>query len=215
MMQAAVKRTKATWEEPRPARNALNWTSKGIWHAAEAAVRAFSPSAAVSRSLGQLSFATSSVIRPAIRGFELIEEVKKTSTDLSQKQWMTSLEALPSIVFKSAVVIGSLAGLAHWLRPFPFAGQLSTQAFGVARLTLPALWVTQLKQLAWNPVRSKSGNNHRELVRLGADMFSDGAIYFGLTFVSGGSNLVIAHLIGMGSVALNLYAAWPAVRDQK
>lgn len=215
MEAAVVKRAKMTWENPRPARTALNWTAKGVWHAAEASIRAFSPSAAMSSCLGSLSFATNRVIRPAIRGFELVDDVKKISTDLSQKQWMTSLEALPGIVFKSAVVIGSLAGLAHWLRPFPLVGQLATQASGVARLTLPALWMTQLKQLTWNPVRSKSGNNHRELVRLGADMFSDGALYFGLTFVSGGSNLVIAHLIGMGSVGLNLYAAWPAVRDQK
>lgn len=211
MQAAIVKRAKTTWNEPRPARTALNWAAKGVWHAAEAAVRTFSPSAAVSRSLGQLSFATSSVIRPAIRGFELIDQLNVTNLNLKSKRWMNLLESLPGLVFRGAVVAGSLAGLAHWLRPLPFAGQLSTQAFGIARLTLPALWITQLKQLGWDPVTK----DKRELARLGADMLSDGALYFGLTLTSGGSNLVIAHLIGMGSAALSLYGAWPPVRDQK
>lgn len=222
-MQIVTDRLSKTWQNPKPAAEVLNSAAKSIWHAAEATTYACKalrhvPSATVNGALSQSVFITNDLIRPAIRGCQLIGDMKEAYANLSEKQWMKVLESLPVLVFRGAATVSSLAALAHWFHPLPLFNNLSTQAFGVARLTLPALWMTQLKQFAWNPVDPKSGkaNNHRELVRLGADMFADGAIYFGLAFIPGApnKNLVIGHLIGIGSVGLNLYAEWPALRDQ-
>lgn len=225
-MQTVTDRLTKTWKNPKPAADVLNSVAKSVWHASEATTYAFKalrhvPSAAVSDALSQSVFVTNDLIRPAIRGCQLIGDLKQAyvyATDGSQ--WKRILfESLPLLVFRGAATISSLAALAHWFQPDSLFDKISTQAFGVARLTLPALWASQLKQFAWDsdPGRKPTKmNNHRELVRLGADMFADGAIYFGLAFIPGAPNrnFVIGHLIGIGSVALNLYAEWPALRDQ-
>lgn len=222
-MQTVTDRFAKTWQNPKPAGDVLNSVAKSIWHAAEAtkytliALR-HTPPATVSAALSQSVFVTNDLIRPAIRGCHLIGDMKEAYASAKEGHWgKIFFDSLPVLVFRGAATVSSLAALAHWFNPIPLFDSISTQAFGVARLTLPALWASQLKQFAWNPVEAKKQNNHRELVRLAADMFADGAIYFGLAFIPGAPNrnFAIGHAIGIVSVGLNLYAEWPALRNQR